>query len=242
MAPYNNNGVYQREPYYYGQQDPLVTDGGVDRIGDLARRLVPVMLGRSDRPLQVVMNFGHLEMDEKLHAQGSNRATSSRSATNAVVYNGPGCTMKIANPGRRRSLGETTDYVAPGYTMTVANSGRRRTRGEPSDYPPLVSGDMPIVDLGADRWIGICAHCSRRQLVAPTGYCIDCEASFRARDRGLLRYPSDSDRGWDGVRYLTGHEPRPWWRSAERARWERARNRERLLQGYYTDSDVSLRW
>ncbi len=220
--PYHNNVPYQprREPYYNGQLPLTGVDGGIDRIGDyVARHLVPVMLGRSDRPLQLVMNFGHLEIDDGLQASGGSRSTSSRGASNAVLYNAPGCVMAIAGSRQRRDRDQLGGY-------TIVN---------PSDEMRM--------GPAMDRRIGICTQCYRRQLVAPTGYCIDCDMGYRGRERTLYGSSSGMDRGWDGVRYRSAYEPRPSWKnSIEREQWERNRNRERLLQSYYSDSDISGRW
>ena len=223
MPPYyNNEGIpFQPRREYYNGQVPLApVEIGTDRIGDyVARRLVPIMLGRSERPLQLVMNFGDLTLEEAPSANvgGTARSGSSRSASNAVIYNAPGCTMTIANSDRARD----------------------RQFRDAGAWAILGSGDDGRVGAAVERRIGICLHCSRRQLVNTTGYCIDCD--FAPDER--LALEGGGYRGWDGIRYLQHSERNhPWTGPVGLERWQRSRYRERLPQIYYSDSDVSGRW
>ncbi len=86
------NVPFQPRRDYYNGQSPLSSEEiGTDRVGDYVAPPVPVMLSRSERPLQLVMNFGDLTLEDapQLQAGGSGRSHSSRSASNAVIYNAP---------------------------------------------------------------------------------------------------------------------------------------------------------
>jgi hypothetical protein len=87
---------YPKEPHYV----PPFTykDTTLGQVGDyVSRRLVPSMLRNSDLPLQLVMNFGNLQLD-------SNTSSSdSRSGSNAVVYNAPGGRITMGSPRRQET-------------------------------------------------------------------------------------------------------------------------------------------
>jgi len=150
----------------------------VDRIGDyVARRLVPVMMNRSERPLSLVMNFGQLFLEDGFNAQQSpdrhsRRAGGSiRNASNAVIYNAPGCTMTIASSAGAE---KERHLLRRGYDDSLE-----------------------------ERRVATCLNCYRRQLVGPANYCKDCELldpavrylGSRPFGRGL--------HGLDGIRYVS---------------------------------------
>ncbi|KAK0721044.1 hypothetical protein B0H67DRAFT_663687 [Lasiosphaeris hirsuta] len=71
-------------------------------VGDfVTRNLLPTMLGSSARPMKVIMNFGHLTVEDDIeasHYYGGHRASSP----NAIIYNAPGGSLALdkADPGR----------------------------------------------------------------------------------------------------------------------------------------------
>lgn len=90
---------YPKDPHYipalaYG-------DATLGQVGEyVSRRLVPSILKNSDLPLQLVMNFGTLQLDS------DTASSDSHAGSNAVVYNAPGGRVTIG-PTRRE---ETETY------------------------------------------------------------------------------------------------------------------------------------
>jgi hypothetical protein len=177
-------------------------DAGLDCVGDyVARRLVPAMLDRPDRPLRLVMNFGTLHLfDEECNRRGS------AGGSNAVVYNAPGCVMAMGS-GNGSGFGGI-----PGVTGDVG--GRRLS---------LLGGIDGAGGYGYGvrerKRVAICDGCFKRQLVGVSGYCAECEPGMGSRERA----------GLDGVRYGYGRMPEgrsEWARREEREERERERLRE----------------
>ncbi|KAB5554356.1 hypothetical protein GE09DRAFT_1189337 [Coniochaeta sp. 2T2.1] len=183
-------------------------DPSLDAVADFVnRRLVPVRLDRSDRPLHLVMNYGTLRLRDDESDQRGRSAGSS--GANAVVYNAPGSTMTMGGGG----------YAATG--ATAAGLATRR--------PSLLS-DMEAERTATDghgglaqgRRVSICEGCLKRQLISPTtGCCLDCDLSTR-----------DITGGLDGIRYGYGRAPEKERRDERerdlRRKVERIRERERL--------------
>lgn len=89
---------YPKEPHYVPRM--RYKDTTLDQVGDyVSRRLVPSMLRNSDLPLQLVMNFGNLQLDT------DTASSDSCSGSNAVVYNAPG--GKVTMGGSRREESDT---------------------------------------------------------------------------------------------------------------------------------------
>lgn len=111
---------------------PLDAGIGLDRVGDyVARRLVPAVLGRSDRPLRLVMNFGTLHLADD-GGQGRRGSAAGTGASNAVVYNAPGCVMTM---GGGRMDGEAGYGYGYGAGVAVCERCfRRRGVGSESGY------------------------------------------------------------------------------------------------------------
>lgn len=210
MAPLYQDLNYDYNPYTTSrytrslERDPLPPlDAGLDRVGDyVARRLVPVMLGRSERPLQLVMNFGTLHLsDDQYSRRGAGGAGS-----NTVVYNASGCTMTMGGGGRSASFG--------GVDYPLGFGGRRASLvGGAGDEGGYGYGG------GHGKRVGICDGCFKRQLVGVTGYCADCDLGTRERDRA----------GLDGVRYGSGRTPE-WVRREEERERATEIERERLRE------------
>ncbi|KAH8911736.1 hypothetical protein BR93DRAFT_12596 [Coniochaeta sp. PMI_546] len=216
MAPLYQDPSYDYTPYTspsrtrtrdrnLDRDNPIYSplDSGLDRVGDyVARRLVPVMLNRSERPVQLVMNFGTLHLGDDGYA----RRAGAGGGSNAVVYNAPGCVMTMGTGGGDR-----------GMTGVISGLGGRR--------PSLLGGIEGDGGYGyrygvtEKKRVAICDGCYKRQLVGLSGYCSDCELGIGTTER----------IGLDGVRHGYGRMPErrsEWVKGDEREERERERLRE----------------
>lgn len=178
--------------------DPFSLDAGIDRVGDyVTRRLVPAMLSRSERPVQLVMNFGTLHL---LDDGGYPRRGSVEAGSNAVVYNPPegvvtmggGTTGAVGGSGTAGVGARRPSLLGPGGIDGEGGYGYGIGSGSGAAY---------------GRRVAICDGCFKRQLVGATGYCLDCVLT-----RERLRTGLDA---LDGVRYGYGRTPE---RESERLR------------------------
>ncbi len=251
MPPYNGHGnnsgngngavPFQPRRDYYNGQYPVESGGdGIDNVGDyVARRLVPVILSRSDRPLQLVMNFGDLTIEggSGMAAFGGGGSSGSSSGSrdgrshrgsNSILYNAPGCTMTLGRSGH----GRNSRFLDTGSGWTVLNE-------EESD------GRMGTRSSGVvERRIGICVQCSRRQLISVIGYCVDCDLSSLPRER-LVSAPVGY-RTWDATRTIQYPEAGRAWGVQMARDWSgRAGGYRYRTPQYYSDSElteISRRW
>lgn len=120
---------------------------GLDRVGDyVARRLVPAVLGRSDRPLRLVMNFGTLHLAD----DDSRQARTGAGASNAVVYNAPGCVMNMGGGGRMDGeVGYGYGYGLGAGVAVCERCFRRRGVGSESGY--CVECEIDMGTRGRER-------------------------------------------------------------------------------------------
>ena len=134
---------------------------GHEGVGDyVARRLIPTVMDRSDRPLKVVMNFGEM----KLNADTTEDGTGTSPVPNAIIYNAPGSTLRISGAtddtaivdrdALRRRIARG-GQVGLSYSTLPGVSGTRRRAGEEGYVSCFVSdgrryGDYDR-DLGRER-------------------------------------------------------------------------------------------
>ncbi|KAB5525558.1 hypothetical protein GE09DRAFT_1257231, partial [Coniochaeta sp. 2T2.1] len=180
-------------------------DPSLDALGDFVnRRLVPVMLNRSDRPLHLVMNYGTLRLrDDESDRRG--RSADSSGGANAIVYNAPGSTMTMGGGGYAAATNATAAGLAARRPSLLSDTEAERTAGH---------------GLAQGRRVSVCEVCLKRQLISPTtGCCLDCDLSTR-----------DISSGLDDIRYGYGRTPEKARRGERdlRREVERIRERERV--------------
>ncbi|KAK3358759.1 hypothetical protein B0T25DRAFT_514433 [Lasiosphaeria hispida] len=218
----------------------------LDHVGDyVARSLLPTMMNSSSRPMKVIMNFGHLTIEDDepgAHHHHHHHRGARSSSPNAIIYNAPGCSLSLDKGDAGRASGSGVRRVAT-ELVPVSDDGRR------------------VVRRAVDRCLG----CSTRQLVDTGGYCLECDAVISAllpREREYYHgHRSGAGRrgGWDAVRHIAPpnntayHWWRRDWRDVERekerervgdwrsGRWRRERRGEGKYAGYYgSDSDLGV--
>ena len=235
----NGNGAVPFQPgrdHYNGKYPAESREDGIDNVGDyVARRLVPVILGRSNRPLQLVMNFGNLTIEDGSGIAGFGGGSSSSSrdvrsprGSNSILYNAPGSTMTLGSSGHGRNS-----------RLLDTASGWAVLNGEEN------GGRMGIGSSGVvERRIGICVQCSRRQLISLIGYCVDCDLSSRPRER--LPTSPVGYQTWDAMRTIQYPETgRAWGRQMLGGWSDRADGYRYRTPQYYSDSElteISRRW
>ncbi|KAK4173231.1 hypothetical protein QBC36DRAFT_389852 [Triangularia setosa] len=95
MANYRP-GPHQTRHYHYHHNLPYVSatarpdSPDLDGIGKyIAQHLVPAIRDHSERPLKLILNFGHME-----DTQGA-----SNESSNTIIYNAPGASMTVREAG-----------------------------------------------------------------------------------------------------------------------------------------------
>lgn len=151
-------------------------DQAVDQIGDyVARRLVPELQRGSERPVQLVMNFGSLYVEDGFRGD---------SLGNSVIYNGPGCSMVLGSSGSSTPRSTYGTYGYGRYSPTT--SPAYSTHASPIQGLGLGGLGTGLAGVGGVYSTGplrTCPQCGVRRVIRRGGVCQDCDLDTTMRSR-----------------------------------------------------------
>ncbi|KAK0652687.1 hypothetical protein B0T16DRAFT_406643 [Cercophora newfieldiana] len=196
----------------------------------VTRRLIPSVMDRSERPLEVVVNFGDMKINKPSDESGGISSTSA--APNAIIFNAPGSTLDMTGSGvggsgasgasivdaraLRQRMMRGSGKGGLGYVTLPRRVGVESTYypGEGRYYSGYDRGrvDIPLrrpermlgFERGGGRLVrGVCAVCQARSLLNRRGCCDQC-------DHRVFSFPGPKDRynmERDGLDYSTIRVP-----------------------------------
>ncbi|KAK0708916.1 hypothetical protein B0T21DRAFT_405203 [Apiosordaria backusii] len=133
--------------YHYHRNLPYISaptraeSPGLDGIGSyVAQRLVSAIREHSDRPLKLILNFGHFQDNQKAPDE----------STTAIIYNAPGATMTVREAGLQLISDPARELVPPRHPHRFRNPSPVRAiiggveeENYDRDYFRIPSPDLP---------------------------------------------------------------------------------------------------